>query len=37
MVMSVREPSNPITTPVFDKSSTTGLGVSCYGGRTVVR
>ena len=37
LMMSVREPGNPITTPVFDKSSTTGLGVSCYGGRTVVR
>ncbi len=37
MVVSVRAPGNPIGTPVFDRSSTTGLGVSCYGGRTVVR
>jgi hypothetical protein len=37
MVMAVRNADNPVGTPTFDKNSNLGLGVSCYGGKTVVR
>jgi hypothetical protein len=37
LVLSLREPSNPVGAPTFDRSNRLGVGVGCWGGKSYVR